>query len=239
MSPPVTTTPTPTASHRSAFVRGVFRVTPLLAGVAPLGFAIGAAGSASGLPALTAWSSSVIVYGGSIQLVVMGLLASGAAPAVMVAAVLMASVPRTLFAVTLASTWGDMSWRWRTIAAYLLVEPVFAVAVTEPDTHRPRTVYLGAGICVLATWLVAATGAVVGGKLPTGIGLELIVPTMMLALAVGSHRTRSSWLAALVAGATSLALVGLPHRLGFIVGVAAGVLAGVTISRSPGGGAAS
>lgn len=237
MSPPTTTPTTTTVSSYdgSPFLRGILRVTPLLAGVAPLGFAIGAAGSASGLPPLTAWSSSVIVYGGSIQLVVMGLLESGAGPAVMVAAVLMASIPRSLFAVTLASTWGVTSWRWRTLAAYLLVEPVFAVTVTDRDTSRPRTSYLGAGICVLVTWLLATgTGAIVGGQLPTGIGLELIVPTMMLALAVGSHRTRSCWMTALIAGFTSLTLVGLPHRLGFIVGVVAGVaVTAVLTDRDP------
>ena len=208
--------------------RGAIRVLPLLTGIAPFGFAVGAAGSASDLSPAAAWSSAILVYGGSIQLVVLQLVESGAAPAVVAVAALLAAVPRCLFAVTIAPAWRGTSRSARALASYLLVEPVYAVSVTEstgPNSPRlDRALYLGAGVTVLATWLVVTgLGAIIGGGLPNALGLELVVPVMMLGLAFGSERTPSAWLSAVVAGILSLALSGLPLRIGFVVAVAAGV----------------
>jgi predicted branched-subunit amino acid permease len=225
-------------STRADAVRGAIRVAPLLAGVAPFGFAVGAAGAAANLPPLAAWSSAVLVYGGSIQLVTLQLVESGAAPAIVAAAALLAAVPRCLFAVALAPGLGATSWRWRALAAYLLVEPVFAASAAEDSTTlvtsptRRRAFYVGAGVTVFVVWLaVTALGAVIGGQLPTGLGFELTVPVMMLALAAGSERTPPAWMGAATAGALSLVLINLPHRSGFIVAVVAGVTVAALIDR--------
>lgn len=211
---------------------------PLIAGVAPLGFAIGAAGAASGLPPLAAWSSSLLLYGGSIQLVVLQLLDSGAAPAVVVAAALLATLPRCLYALVLGPGLGRRPARQRLLDAYLLVEPSFAVGTRHRTTHpsatptERRAVYLGAGTAVFLTWLVVtALGAVAGGQLPTGFGIEVLVPVMMLTLATGSDRSRGSWCAGTVGGLASLVLAGLPHHLGFLIAVVAGVAAATALDR--------
>ena len=224
--------------YRELALVGARRVLPFLAGVAPLGFAIGAAGAASGLAPIVAWSSAVVVYGGSIQLVVLHLVDSGAAPAVLVMAALLATVPRCLYALVIGPGFGPTSVGRRAVVAYLLVEPSFAVSAEhQTDQPRPaaaevRAVYLGAGLVVFVTWIaVTGLGAVVGGQLPTGFGLELLVPVMMLALAFGSDRTRASWAAAVSAGAVSIVAAGLPHHLGFMAAVAAGVGTAMAVER--------
>lgn len=82
------------------------------------------------------------------------------------------------------------------------------------------------------TWLVVtALGAVAGGQLPTGFGIEVLVPVMMLTLATGSDRSRGSWCAGTVGGLASLVLAGLPHHLGFLIAVVAGVAAATALDR--------
>ena len=217
---------------------GARRVAPLLAGVAPLGFAIGAAGSATDLPPLVAWASAVVVYGGSIQLVVLRLVDSGAAPAVIVMGALLATVPRCLYALVIGPGFGSTRLARRALDAYLLVEPSFAVSTAHqgesptPPAAERRAMYLGAGIAVFATWMVATgLGAAVGGQLPTGLGIELLVPVMMLALAVGTDRTPSSWVAATVGGAAGLTLAAVPNHMGFLMAVAAGVAAAMLVDH--------
>jgi predicted branched-subunit amino acid permease len=226
---------------RGAALVGARRVVPLLAGVAPLGFAIGAAGSASSLHPLTAWASAVVVYGGSIQLVVLRLLESGAAPAVVAMGALLATIPRCLYALVIGPGLGPGRLPARLLDAYLLVEPSFAVSATHqaedptPPPATARALYLGAGVAVFATWMLATgAGAAIGGQLPKGIGIELLVPVMMLGLAVGSDRSRSSWAAAAVGGVVGITLGGLPHHLGFLAAVAAGVAAAAAIDRMTG-----
>jgi predicted branched-subunit amino acid permease len=238
------TAPPPEISpHRTRAVAliGARRVAPLLAGVAPLGFAIGAAGSATDLPPLVAWASAVVVYGGSIQLVVLRLVDSGAAPAVIVMGALLSTLPRCLYALVIGPGFGSTRLPRRALDAYLLVEPSFAISSAHqgetptPPTAERRAMYLGAGIAVFATWMVVTgLGAAIGGQLPTGLGIELLVPVMMLALAVGTDRSPSSWVAATVGGATGLTLTSVPHHMGFLVAVAAGVAAAMAVDRLTG-----
>jgi predicted branched-subunit amino acid permease len=229
-------------TQRAAALLGAKRVVPFLAGVAPLGFAIGAAGSASSLPPLTAWASAVIVYGGSIQLVVLHLVESGAAPAVVAMGAMLATIPRCLYAVVIGPGLGRSDAGRRALDAYLLVEPSFAVTATHlgeqpaPAPGEARAVYLGAGGAVFATWmLVTGLGAGVGGQLPTGVGIEMLVPVMMLALAVGTERTPPAWAAALVAGAAGIGLAWLPFHLGYLTAVLAGVGAAAALEHRAGG----
>ena len=224
------------AADRLAFFDGVRAMLPLLVGVAPFGLVIGVTVAELGLPHLAGWSLGWLVYAGSAQLAAVGLLAGSASAFVVVASVAIINLRLALYSAAMAPHWRGTSKAWRLVAAYLLVDPSFAIGTQSYDGSRPRRQahlhYLGAALVLWVGWLtVIGIGVTVGSTLPPELRLESIGPLYIVTLVVMSARTAAARVGVAVAVVTAVVASLLPLHLGPAVGMAAGLLAGSLVLR--------
>ncbi|MGD9611020.1 MAG: AzlC family ABC transporter permease [Desulfovibrionaceae bacterium] len=94
------------------------QVWPMALGYVPVGMAYGVLAGKAGLSAVNILAMSLLVYAGSAQLVAVGLFASGASAASLVATTLVVNVRHALFAAALSPFLSG--WRKRGLAAFAL-----------------------------------------------------------------------------------------------------------------------
>ncbi|NMO88950.1 AzlC family ABC transporter permease [Actinomycetospora sp. TBRC 11914] len=227
--------PRRSVAEPSALTQGVRGGLSVVLAYVPFGTALGAALAHTGVSALTAWSSSPLLFGGAAQLVAVQLLAAGAPAGVVVAAAMVVNARLLLYSASLAPHARGWPRRWRWLGAYLLVDPVYALAVgrfsrsdDDGDPARRLRFYLGAGATMWVGWLaITGLGVLVGGLLPAALPLQLAAPLTFLVLLLPMLTGRAAAAAAVVGGLVALAASGLPLGLGLLCGAAAGVGAGV------------
>ena len=226
-----------TTRQQDPALAGARDILPLLVALAPFGMAIGATAAAADGSAIAGWAGSWLIYGGTAQLMTAQLHDAGAAIPTIAVAVLIANARLSLFGAAMATHWQGTSLRWRLMAGYLLVDPVYVVAsshhagTADPDTRRRY--YLGAALTMWIGWVVAnGAGSAVGGNLPEFLGSAVLLPLALVAMTVRNSGDRPGRVAAVTAALLAVALHGLPMRGGILVAGAAGIAAGMRAERS-------
>src|SRR4051794_36958178 len=156
-----------TLSHSSAAeVRVAVRdLAPVVVGLAPFAVLIGVTGVRSGVGGGTGVLSSVALLGGSAQLTTLTMLADGASPVAVVAAVALVNARFLLYAAALEPSFRDQPRWFRWAAAHFVVDPTYAMVTRRGDLEDPvrfRRYWLTAGGVLAVAW-VAMTA--VGGLL--------------------------------------------------------------------------
>ena len=124
-------------ADRREIAAGARAMMPWLAGVVPFGLVIGVSAAQAEIPTLAGWLTGPLIYAGSAQLATIGMLNAGAAPMVVVAAALVINVRLIFYSATMARHWrGTPRW-WQFVAAYLLIDPSFAVGLDGYRAARP------------------------------------------------------------------------------------------------------
>jgi predicted branched-subunit amino acid permease len=221
------------AVHRRDLVGGARAMIPWLLGVAPFGLVIGVSSAQAEMPTLVGVLTGPAIYSGSSQVATIELLSAGAAPLVIVGTALIINVRLILYSAAMATYWRDTPLWWRLGAAYLLIDPSFAVGMDGYARSGPRREahahYLGGAILLWAGWLAAiAIGAAVGTALPAALHLEFVIPLYLIGEIVPRLRSVAIRRTAAVAAIVSLAAFSAPLHLGLAVAIVAGLAAGLT-----------
>jgi predicted branched-subunit amino acid permease len=203
----------------------------------PFGVALGATLAAGGVHPLVAWSSSPLLFGGAAQLLAVQLLGAGASAGVVIAAALIVNARMLLYSASLAPHVRQWRSRWRWVGAYLLADPVYALAIGrfrstgggEPGDRLAY--YLAVGLTLWVGWqLITAAGMVLAGALPASLHLELAAPLTFLLLLLPMLTGRAAYAAAAVGAAVAVAASGLPLGLGVLAGATAGMATGALVA---------
>ena len=172
------TTPPPTRA--SIVSRACRYALPLILAYTPFGLALGATPAATHLPPLIAWSSSPLLFGGAAQLLAVQLLDTHANPVVVVLAALVVNARMLLYSAALAPHTAAWPARRRWLGAYLLADPVYALANNRfhgphRGSARDRWRYhLTVGLTLWTAWLtLTAAGVLLGRVLPTSLPTSL------------------------------------------------------------------
>jgi 4-azaleucine resistance transporter AzlC len=227
--------PEPLGGRRAALT-GVMDTLPILPGVLPFAMIYGAAAVAAGLTPALAQGMSLAVFAGASQVAAVDLLARGAVWWTVLVAVLVINSRFVMYGAALAPVLPGLRG-WRGVAgSYVLTDQAFAITLVRSRDPRSRVsltpYYLGASAALWSTWQAGtAVGILLGAVVPPSWQLEFSIPLMFLALLVPVLRDRPSLMAAAVAGVAVMLGRGLPHNLGLIVGVAAGIAAGLLGER--------
>jgi len=238
------TTPVVAGPSRSAFGQGVRDSLGVAAAYVPFGVALGATlASAHTVPPLLGWSTSPLLFGGAAQLVAVQLLDGGASAVVVVLAALVVNTRMLLYGAALAPHAAAWRPRWRWVGAYLLADPVFALAAGRfgrPDRgggDRDRLVYyLAVGATLWTAWMViTGSGVLLAGALPAGLRLELAAPLAFLLLLLPMLTNAIAYVVAATGAVVATVASGLPLGLGLLLGAAAGITAGALLGRVAGG----
>jgi predicted branched-subunit amino acid permease len=225
---------------------GARSVAPQLIGVVPFGLVAGATPADGELGIAVAAGFSSIVFAGASQLAAMDVLMNGGTVLVAVLAAWTINLRMVLYSASLAPFLTRDRLRWRLVASYLLVDQVYAVAVTRwVDEDDPVSVpearipfVIGAGLLLWTTWqTMTLVGAAIGSAVPDSLPLAFAAPLTFLVLLVPAVSTRPALVAALGGGvgAVLAAEWGAGHSsimIGAVIGIATGMLAEVAGERA-------
>ena len=225
------------------FLAGCRDEAPLQLGVIPVGMLYGIGAVAAGMPVWLAQLTSMVVFAGAAQLVIVQMLsaAAGALPIGLTAALL--NLRHLLYSASVAGHVRHLPRRWRVVLAYLLTDEAYAVAIlrytrpaaedqeqAEPDLRH--WYFLGCGLTLWGCWqLSTALGIAFGARIPPEWDIDFAVPLTFIALLTLLVKERAGQAAALVAALAVLALAALPFRLGLVLAIVLGLLAGAAVAR--------
>lgn len=231
-----TTTADRTGARRSDAAAGARAMVPWLLGIAPYGLVIGVSAAQADIPTAAGWLTGPLIYSGSAQVATIGLLDAGAASVVVIATALAINVRLIIYSGAIAGYWRGTSRWWRALAAYLLVDPSFAVGVDRYQRSGNRSAahahYLGGATVLWVTWLAAiAVGAALGAQLPAGLHLEFVIPLFLVGEVVTRLDTPAMWRASLTAVTVAVVGYSAPLHLGLVGAIAAGIAVGVSTPR--------
>ncbi|MDR2709969.1 MAG: AzlC family ABC transporter permease [Burkholderiales bacterium] len=221
---------------RAEFLAGVQAEMPLLLGIVPFGLIFGVLGLAAGLPAWAVMSMSVIVLGGSSQIVFVQLWGVAAPFSVIGATVGIVNLRHLLYSADMAPYLSALPWRWKCVLSYLLTDEAYMVAVRRfrdgSVTAFRHWYLLGTGLTLWTGWVISTiVGVFVGRAIPDSWSLEFSIALTFIALLVLSVRRKSEICAALASGAAALALQSLPHKLWILAAAAIGMVVGLLVHR--------
>lgn len=211
---------------------GVRAMVPWLLGVGPYGAVIGVSAAHADIPAAAGWLTGPLIFSGSAQVATIELLDARAAPLVVIVTALAINARLVIYSGAMAPHWrGTPRW-WRALAAYLLVDPTFAVGVDRYERPGDRAAahahYLGAAAALWVTWLLAiALGASVGAQLPAGLHVEFVIPLFLVGEVAARLTSPAMRRAGLTAAAVAVVAHAAPLNLGVVAAIAAGIAAGL------------
>ena len=217
---------------RARFQEGVRAGLPFVIVVAPFGLLFGTVGADAGLGFPEIMGFSVLVIAGASQFAALQLLIDQAPVAVAVLTGLAVNLRMAMYSASLMPHFVGVRLGLRALAAYVMVDQVYALSVQRFATerlHRGERVafYFGTAAPVIPVWYLGSlAGALVGGRIPPEVALDFAVPITFIAMAAPMLRTVPAVVAALVAVGVSLLAADLPFDLGVIAGGLAGTVAG-------------
>ena len=221
---------TTTRAIRLAALGGARAMLPWLAGVVPFGLTVGVTIAESAVDPLAGWATGPLVYAGSAQLAAIELLDGGASMAVVVITILVINARLLVYSGSMAPWWTGSGRGFRALAAYLLIDPSYAVGTDGYRTHATRREahahYLGCGVTLWMAWQAAiGIGILAGGAVPDMSLLSLVVPYYLVAEVIRSTDSRPAGAAAAVGAVIAIAANGVPMHAGAVIAIAAGVAA--------------
>ncbi len=225
------------------FLAGCRDEAPLQLGVIPFGMLYGIGALAVGMPVWLAQLTSMLVFAGAAQLVIVQMLgaAAGVLPIGLTAVLL--NLRHMLYSASVAEHVRHLPRRWRVLLAYLLTDEAYAVAILRygrpagPGPDLRHWYFLGCGLTLWGCWqLSTALGIAFGASVPPEWDIDFAVPLTFIALLTLLVKERAGQAAALVAALAVLALAALPYRLGLVLAIVLGLLAGAAVARRGEGG---
>ena len=223
---------TATAS-RSAFWRGFRDCSPFILVVAPFGLLFGAISAEAGLNLLETVSMSLLVLAGAAQFTALSLLQEQAPTIIAIVAALAVNLRMALYSAALVPHIGSTRLLHRALAAYFLVDQVFAAAAGpfERDADltpaRKLAFIFGAAASIMPFWFGSSLlGFVVGESIPARYSLDFAIPICFIAITAPMMRSLPHLVAALTSITVALACYWMPYYLWLLVAALAAMLAG-------------
>ena len=95
----------------------------------------------------------------------------------------------------------------------------------------------GTGLTLWVAWQCStAVGIALGTHIPQGWSLEFALPLIFIALLIPILTNRATVASSLVAGTLSVAMAGLPYKLGLLLAAIIGISVGLMVEMLPSAG---
>ncbi|WP_261818224.1 AzlC family ABC transporter permease [Vibrio gallicus] len=226
-----------TKSHKKYALKGAIAMIPLSVAVIPWGLLAGSYAIDSGLSPLESQALSTILFAGSAQLVITGMLKAGAGMVTMLLTTLFITSRHFLYSVSMRDRISPLSLKWRLILGFLLTDELFAICGNQSKDRFNTWYALGAGLSFYLCWNIATlVGIVAGSYLPilSELGLEFAVAATFIALVVPAIKDSPTLIAVLVALFLSVGLHLLNIEGALMLSSLGGMLAGFAAEKVKG-----
>ncbi|MDC7713655.1 AzlC family ABC transporter permease [Vogesella sp. LYT5W] len=215
---------------------GMRDYTPPAIGLLPWATATGMAMHGAGLSFAESMGMSIIVYGATAQLGTLPLLVSGASYWLIFCTALILNLRFLIFSATLSPVFSGTRRRVRCLAGYLMSDGVMAAfsarLLAEPDKDKRLGLYFGPSLMNWVIWqLFTVIGILAGASLPGHWPIGFLATISLLTLTTPMVSNMPMAAAAAVTAAVLIVLHTLPFRLGFLLAIIAGMLAGYVVEQ--------
>lgn len=198
--------------QKDSIKKGLKRVSPVLFGYFPVGFAFGVLAVQNGLSPMQAICISICVYAGSSQLIAAGMFGAGMPLVSIVATTFMVNLRHVLMSTALSHWLSHQPRQWLILFGFELTDETFALhskAMRHGETPNPPLL-LTCNITAHVAWVLSTVCGVFFGEMLGDVrpyGLDFTLPAMFLALLIPQIVERLYLLAALCSGLVSVGLV--------------------------------
>jgi predicted branched-subunit amino acid permease len=226
-APRVPQVPTTTGVAPGIEKMALIDVAAILVGLIPFAGVVGITMAALDIPVLIGVIGSALVFAGSAQLAVLGLLASGAGIVPMLISVLLINSRFAMYGGALEPMFRRQPRWFRWLGPYFLVDQNYGLTIARNDLTDPRRFrryWMTTSIAIGAVWLTTIAGAMSFGQtVPKDSPLSFAATCIYIALLVPNMNDRTDRHAASSAAVTALAFAGFTNGLGVLAGVVVGV----------------
>lgn len=204
-----------TLPGESGFKEGLRVASILCAGFVVMGMGLGVLVSSVGLPWWVAPALSAIVFAGSVEFLLVGLIASAAPLSLIASTTLLMNARHLVYGISypLQNVRGNFA---KAVAVYLLCDEAYALN-TAPGSERFRgsrimTVALALWVC---WWGGSTLGAVVGSTFLSHLkGVDFVMTGMFILLSIDAYKAvKDKTTAGLAACASIAAILFFPHSM--------------------------
>jgi predicted branched-subunit amino acid permease len=212
-------------------------ILPIAASLLPFAAVIGVTiGQSDTVPVWAALLAGPVMYAGSAQLAAITLLQGGAGAVTVLLTIMIINARLSLYGALVEPHFRSQPGWFRWLAPHFLVDQTYMIATARDDLSSPQRFrrYWGtAGILLGAAWTGAMTVAtLVGPIIPLDSPLTFAATAVFVGLLVPQLCERIARRPALIAAVIALIAAPLPHGLGLLAGVAAGITPTLLTSRS-------
>ncbi|QDP97899.1 branched-chain amino acid ABC transporter permease [Microlunatus elymi] len=213
MNPAESSTASVPATHREQVVAGIRDSFSAGPGIFPIGVALGLLVIQSGLPWWYAPASSIAVFAGSSELVLVGLVSAGQSLALIAATMLVINFRHVFYAFSFPVQIVRNRLA-RGYSVYAMIDEAYAVQVGLPDGKRSARRMISMQIASQSYWVGGALiGVLIGSALPAPIkGLEFALVALFAVLTLDAVRGRGTMPSLLLAaGSVAFSLIVAPQ----------------------------
>ena len=221
-----------------SFWQGYLACAPFILVVAPFGLLFGVVASEAGFNLIETMSMTILVIAGAAQFTAIALLQEQAPTIVIVLASLAVNLRMAMYSLALVPHIGKASRGTRALAAYFLVDQVYAVSANRFDhgesmTLVEKTSYLfGTAAAVAPFWYgFTLLGALIGESIPAHYSVDFALPVCFISMFAPLMRSLPNLTAVLVSICLSLLLYWMPYNLGLLVAALVAMSAAVQVEH--------
>ena len=199
------------------FLKGVIDVMPLMIPVVPFGIIFGAIGIELGFGPYLTYASSIIIFSGASQIVILQLLSAGASSLVAITSSSVVSTRHLLYGAVVNQYLNHLSIYWKIGLSYLLTDQAFAVSneyfKKNNDNKFKHYHLVGSGFTLWFIWQATTIiGIFLGSIVPEELGLTFTIPLTFLALLVNYLRKIDHLIVIILSGISSIVFFDVPFK---------------------------
>lgn len=227
-------------SAHSEFLLGARDTLPLIIGAIPFGIIFGVVTQATGMPWWATQAMSLFVFAGASQFIAAELIAHATPHPFIVLTTFIVNLRHALYGASVATYLRNLPSVWRALLAFHMTDESYATTIvhyrdeTRGDASLKHWYFLGSNLSMYFAWQIdTAAGYWLGNALgdPRALGFDFVSTIVFIAILIPQLKSRASLVAAIVAGAVAIIAVGLPNKLGLIIAMVCGIVAGMMAEK--------
>ena len=209
-------------SKLNTFFKGTIDVLPLMIPVVPFGIIFGAIGIELGFGPYLTYATSIIIFSGASQIVILQLFSAGASSLVAITSSSVVSTRHLLYGAVVSRYLNHLSIYWKIGLSYLLTDQAFAVS-NEYFKNNLKNKFkyyhlVGSGFTLWFIWQVTTIiGIILGSIVPDNLGLTFAIPLTFLALLVNYLRNLNHLIVIILSGSSSIIFFEIPFKSYIII----------------------
>lgn len=226
------------STPKSAFWRGFRLGLPFLFAAFPFGLLFGVLASEAGFDLLQVLGMGFLVIAGASQFAALAQMQDNAPVIMVLAASLAVNLRMAMYSASIGPYLQDSPIWQRAIAAYILVDNVYAISISEytlrehMNTASKMAFYFGVAAAAAPAWYISIfLGAWLGTSIPPEYALDFTPALVFIAVVAPMLRTRAHYAAAATSVIVALLFDSLPFSSGLLVAGFAAMIVGSEVER--------